>query len=551
MKNSLFKGKTTRTKVFTAISVAIIVLVLALNYLITYLFASSAIYADLTPEELYTLSDEMKKECAFIDTLQGNDSEIKIIFCDDPDHLISNTLTRVVYFMALDMEREFDNIKVEEINSIYNPTALAAYRTTSLTAIRPTDIIVSYRGTYRIVTAESFWTNSSQDQYFSFDGEYRLATLIKSVTAIEKPVAYFTSGHGETYYDKENPESAMSVSASGIYDLLLQRGFDVETINLKSEEIPDDCALLVINNPREDFSFDQSQADSFFYRSETDKIDVYLRTKQGALMVMRDHTLKDAEGNPKLKNLDNLLYEWGFLFRDETVTDRTNNVGSSDKLLGVYETESNSYANAVYGEFANLPSAPHTVFTNTGYIECSFYETKTKYEDGAVEATVTYEPFITSYSSAEAKSGAISGELDLTAVSVRREHSMETNESTFSYVFCANSADFLSRELLFNSSYANFEIVSAVINNISRNDVYASMDLGGISVNSTKYAGKLLVYDNLTEEPAEIYESNAKLVGTTLGFTGAIKVVIVIIACALPCVPLVIGVIIKLRRKFL
>ena len=159
MKNSIFKGKATRTKIFTLITVGIIVLVLALNYLITYLFTSSALYADLTPEELYTLSDEMKKECEFIDTLDGENGEIEIIFCDDPDRLMSNTVTRAVYFMALDMEREFDNVRVKEINSVYNPTALAAYRTTSLTAIEPTDVIISYRSTYRIVTAESFWTD--------------------------------------------------------------------------------------------------------------------------------------------------------------------------------------------------------------------------------------------------------------------------------------------------------------------------------------------------------------------------------------------------------
>ena len=551
MKNSIFKGKATRTKIFTLISVGVIVLTLALNYLLTYLFTSSALYADLTPEELYTLSDEMKKECAFIDTLEGEDREIKIIFCDDPDRLTSNTVTRAVYFMALDMEREFDNVKVEEINSVYNPTALAAYRTTSLTAIETTDVIIAYRNTYRIVTAESFWTKSSEGSYFSFDGEYRLATLIKSVTAIDKPVAYFTTGHGESYYDVENAENPTNAAASGIYDLLVQRGLEVKTINLKNEEIPADCALLIINNPREDFYYDKSQMNAVFSYSETDKIDIYLRTKQGALMVSRDHKLLNEDGTSKLKNLDNLLYEWGFDFSDTTVTDAVNNTGSSEKILGVYETSSNSYANAVYGEFASMPSAPHVVFPNTGYISCSFYETKTRLEDGAGEARITYEPFMTSYNTAIADDAKVGTMLDLAAVSVRREHDSDTNESTYSYVFCANSADFFSREVLFNSAYANFEIVSAVVNNISRNDVYASMDLGGSSVNSTKFAGKILVYDNLTEEPADIYGGNAQLVGTTRGFTGAIKVIIIVIACTVPCVPLVIGVIIKLRRKFL
>lgn len=556
MKNSIFKGKATRTKVFTLISVGIIALVLAINYLLTYLIGSRALYVDLTPEELYTLSDGMKRECEFVDALDDGEDAVTITFCSDPDRLVDSTITRAVYFMALHLEREFDNIKVEEVNVTYNPTAVASYRTTSLSEIRPTDVIISYRGLYRIVSADSFWTVSSQNVYFSFNGEYKMASLIKSVTAIDKPVAYFTKGHGETYYNDLEPESETSVKASGIYDLLSERGLEVRTLDLSAEDIPEDCAVLIINDPREDFDFNEEQTDSFFYRSETDKIDVYLRKNQGALMVMRDPTLLDGEGEPVLKNLDNFLYEWGFDFSSATVTDSTNNIGSSDRILGVYETEENSYANAIYGEFASLPSAPHTVFPNAGYIDCSFYETTVRNEDGAGNVTITYESFMTSYNTAIAfmngttveKEGE---ELDLAAVAVRRGHDSETNESEFSYVFCVNSKDFLTREMLSNRAYANYDIVSAVVNNISRNDVYASMELGGLSLNSPKYGGKQLIYDTLTEQPAAIYNGDASLAGYTLGFGKTVKTVIAVTAVAVPLVPFVIGVLVKLRRKFL
>ncbi len=556
MKNSIFKGKATRTKVFTLITVGVIALVLGANYLLTYLIGSRALYVDLTPEELYTLSDEMKAECGFVDTLDDGDDAVTITFCSDPDRLVNSTVTRAVYFMALHLEREFDNVDVEEVNVTYNPTAVASYRTTSLSAINPTDVIISYRGVYRIVAADSFWTVSSQGAYFSFNGEYKMATLIKSVTAIDKPVAYFTKGHGETYYNAQEPESEASIKAAGIYDLLSERGLEIRTIDLSFEDIPEDCAVLIINDPREDFEFNENQADSFFYRSETDKIDVYLRKNQGALMVMRDPELIDAEGKPVLKNLDNFLYEWGFDFSSSTVKDDANNIGNSSSILGVYETDENSYANAIYGEFASLPSAPHTVFTNSGYIECSFYETVIRTEDGAGNVTITYEPFMTSYDTAVALLNgttveAQDEELDLAAVAVRRGHNSETNESEFSYVFCVNSKDFLTKELLSNRAYANYEIVSAVVNNISRNDVYASMELGGLSLNSPKYGGKQLVYDNLTELPAAIYNSDASLKGYTLGFGKTVKTVIAVTAVAVPLVPFVIGVLVKLRRKFL
>lgn len=548
MKNSLFKGRATRTKVFTLITVGVIIAVLGINYLLTYLFGSNGLQIDLTAEELYTLSPEMKEECAFVDTLDDGDEALTITFCSDPDTLIESTVTRVVYFMALDLEREFDNIEVETVNVRYNPTAVASFRTTSLAEINPVDVIVSYRGSYRIMSAEQFWTVTSENTYFSFNGEYRMATLIKSVTAVNKPVAYFTVGHGETYYDADKPESAMSVEASAIYDLLVNRGFEVRTLDLSKSEIPDDCALIIINNPTEDFVFDGDKLDSFFYYSETDKLDVYLRTDQGALMVTKAPEVE-------LPNLDNFLYEWGFEFSDAVVSDPKNNVGTPSKVLGVYETNTDSYANAIYGEFASLPSAPHTVFGNTGYINCSFYETHVKTEDGAGNVFLNYESFMTSYDTAVATKDGLTvaqdTELDLASVVVRSALDSFTNERAFSYVFCSNSADFLGRELLSDRAYANYDIVSAVINNISRTDEYASIKLGGLSANSPKYGGKQLIYDTLSETMNEIYNPDATVKGHTKAFSSGVRTVIATISIVVPLIPLLTGVAIKLRRKFL
>ncbi len=537
---------------FTLITVGIIAAVLAVNYLLVHLISKNAFYIDMTPETLYTLSDEMKSECAFIDELTGED-KIEIIFCQDPDKLTSNTVTRVPYFMALQMQRYYDNLSVKTVNVTYNPTALSKYKTTSLTEIAPDDIIISYGNTYRIVSAESFWMTTSENTYFSYNGEYKMASLIMSVTAKDKPVAYFTVGHGETYYDKNNPDSAGSIASAGLYDLLTERGLRVGTIDLSSEEIPEDCALLIINNPTEDFKYDKSQASSFFYVSETKKIDRYLRKEQGALMVARDYR---AVG---LSNLDAFLYEWGFSFGSSLVTDSENHIGSdqdTDKVIGVYEKESNSYANAIYGEFASLASAPNTVFLNTGYVECSFYETDMRYEDGSSSANITYNSFMKTHESAVATAGdgkldRKDEALDLAGVSVRYDVNENTGESKCSYVFCAASADFFSNELLYNNSYANFDIVSAAVNNISRTDAYASMDLGGSSMNSSKYGGKQLVYDTLSETTATIYNPDATFKGTLKPFTSGVKRTAVIISVLVPLVPLCACVVVKLKRKYL
>ena len=129
---------------------------------------------DTTHEGLYTLTDLMKEECKFIDELEGE--KVKITFCADPDTLVASRTTRVVYFMALQMQKQFDNLTVETVNVTYNPTAVAKYKSTSLTEIKYNDIIISYGDRYRIASTDAFWIASS-GEVVAYYGEYKMATL--------------------------------------------------------------------------------------------------------------------------------------------------------------------------------------------------------------------------------------------------------------------------------------------------------------------------------------------------------------------------------------
>ena len=150
MKKSIFKGKSTRTKIFSAITVAIILLLFLLNLALTHFGVQKAMYVDLTTEGLYTLTETMKQECAFIDELDNDEREVKITFCADPDTLIASQVTRLIYFMALQMQNEFENLTVETVNVVYNPTAVSKYKPSSLSTIEPGDIIISYGDRYRV-----------------------------------------------------------------------------------------------------------------------------------------------------------------------------------------------------------------------------------------------------------------------------------------------------------------------------------------------------------------------------------------------------------------
>jgi hypothetical protein len=553
MKMKFLKGKRAKNTLFAAIAVAAIIMLFALNLLLTYFGVKNTLFADMTSEGLYTLTDDMKKECSFIDEELDKDKKITVTFCADPDTLIKTTVTRLVYFMALEMDNEFDNLEVVTENVVYNPTSVSKYKPTSLTTINPTDVIVSYGDRYTVVSASSFWLAAS-GELWAFNGEYKMASLLMSVTAQNRPAVYFATGHGETYYDPDNRESEGSVKTAALHDLLLERGLSIKNIDLTvAKEIPEDCVLLIINNPTLDFVPDESKLNQFDYVSPLEVVDRYLVKNHGSVMVAKDYALT-------LPNFENFLCEWGFKFGTSLVKDETASLGGDgDKstLVGNYNKDKNSYGYMLYGDFADLASSPSVVLSNTGYIECTYSGGTVITEDGADAINRSYEPFFLSSKDAKAYGkNSSSGEyvdierkdreLHLAAISTRREMNFSTAEFKYSDVFCAASADFFSNEMLANSSYANYQIVSVLTENLVRTEEYASTQLGGISVNYDNVGGKQLVDTKLYSVVTEDNVDNGKLLLTT-DSSVVITVLLILVAVSVG----VIGLAVSVKRRYL
>lgn len=551
MKNSLFRGKSTRTKIFTAITLVAIVLLIVLNMLLAYASLEGQLFIDLTPETFYTLSEKMKSSCEEImDQVEaGGDKEIKITFCADSDHLTKAASTRATYFMALQMRNMFDNIKVETVNVALDPAAVSMYRTTSHRQIVATDMIVSYDGRYKVVDATSFWT----DNAFSYNGEYRMVSILASLTALNSPAAYFVIGHGETYYDPENPDSEMSISMATAAELIEERGLTVKTLDLSTvNEIPADCALLLINAPSEDFVADEDKLDSFYYISDLEKIDRYLHSKSGAVIVNKGY-------DKELPELESFLAEWGIGYGNSLVKDKDNSLSDGDEegttIVGVYDID--SFGGAYYGDYANLETSPKMVFTDSGYLYCTYAPADSIGESGSINGTINYSHFITTSDKAVAYEGPGSATITdaeskkaLAAASVRTQLDGTTGEKVYSYLFCTATEDFLSNDLLANKSYANYGIMASLISSISRIDRYASMELGGLSMNSPSYGGKQTWSTTLTDSIVNVYSPDAKeIIAVNQAFRITEIVMFTIIACVAPVTALVFGIVVYIKRK--
>ena len=552
MKLNLFKNRGARNRTFTAITVAAIAVLLILNLIITQVGQKNTFIVDLTDEELYTLSDLMKQENAYVEDLEN---EVTVTFCADPDTLLSYEITRVAYFMALQMQKQFDNFKVKTVNVTYNPTAASRYKATSMSQILPTDIIVSYGNRYRVVSANYFWITQSTGELVAYNGEYKLSNLIKSVTTVNRPKAYFVVGHGESYYDSNNPDDPTSASAVELSNLLSDRGLESLPLDLsKVDKVPDDCMLLIINNPTSDYDADGKGLGEFGYSSECEKIDRYIIERQGSVMVSKDYSIT-------LPNLEDFLYEWGFDFGQSLIVDEEsfveNSAGTHVNLITEYDynSEEETYGSAIYEDFVLNPSSPRFIVANTGYITCSFHsENELMPEAGSGEVTRNFAPFLYSSITSEAKAKNEDGEYILTerkgrqyvaGVTSRIRRDSYTGEYQYSYVFCANSGEFFSNETLGNHSYANYEVLSALVENVIRVDEYADAELGNTSMNTKNRGGKILtdysIYDVETSDKDRTY----------LALTRPAIIALTVFICAIPLSLAVLGLVVRIKRKFL
>ena len=544
----------------TPITVAAVLLLVALNVGLTALLQYKSLYVDLTPEGLYTLSDTMVTECDKVD------ADITITFCSDPDRLLANSETRYVYVLATELSNRYDNIEVETYNLTLNPTALDRFRTTSASRISEDKVIVSSGDRYRIYSASSFWMADSNDadgDYWAFNGEYVMATAFFSLSLINNPVAYYVYNHGESYYVSPEDEANAALLAgsdedgAAFYDLLIKAGLRVGYLDLGAvDAIPEDCACLIINGPKSDLLGAENPS-SYYERSESEIIDRYLAAGNGALMLFKD---PDAMG---FTNLTQLAEKWGISYVDGSVVkDETSSLGDAastaaalrnTKLISKYNYNEESYAHSIYKDISSIDSAPAVIVERTGSVK-RYFPDDNYLVSGNIESGYVYSDFL--YSSDRARTYSVEGDFvtgeddtySLAALTVRSRTDSYSLEKYHSFVFCAATSALTDGTYLTNAAYANYDVMFSLVRYISGVNGYADINLGGESFNSDSVGGKRLQYSVMQEQ-----DFTDSITGKDCAaFTSGSMTLWCIVLFALPVLTVaVVGTVICLRRRFL
>lgn len=472
MKKPEISATTWRRVLRAAVTLAVIVAVLAANMGLSALAASANLFIDTTSEGRYSVRPRML-EILRAANIEGN---VDILFCADRDRLMESSDMTMIYLLATELAAELSFLRVYCVSLEREPEAFDAYRRTSATAIRADDVIVRSGTEFRVYHSDAFFTRASEDnEVLGFNGEQKLCEAILSLTAKDLPLCCFTVDRTAVAAGNYNT-SLGTLPRQGddetgyFYDLLRDAGFTVVGVDLRTEDIPASCTLLILNAPRADY--ESGRLSDLSYDSPLTKIDRFL-DRFGSVLYIRD------EEGPSLPHLEEFLAEWGVGFSVRApggasyagtrVTDTKRALsGDPSVVSGVYGDSD------AFSDIASLSSPPKAAFENAAGMEI-------RWADGSSSlnsAGRTVKTLFSTSSSAEAVAagGAVKkGTFPL--FTMTSETRVVDSTYMTANLLVLSTSRYTSAAYLSENVYANGEVLRSLLRGVGRTVVSVADEL--------------------------------------------------------------------------
>lgn len=232
-------GKETESRIFT---VAIVLLFLAANLLLSYLAGQLGWYFYATDPMYYTLSGVTDE---YFDAVNPEKEEVKLYFCMSESAMQENATYGRILDTAEQFAERYDFFSVAHLDTYFDYETLQRFAAAHDVELDEQSVVVECPQTGKSVirSLATFYyfdeTNTASDDMI-FYGEEIVAALVGSVVAESRPQVLLTTGHGET-------PNAVLMNA------LFAAGYEIGIIDLTAEEIPSDTALIIAAMPKYDF----------------------------------------------------------------------------------------------------------------------------------------------------------------------------------------------------------------------------------------------------------------------------------------------------------
>lgn len=357
------------------------------NMNVSYVYDISENCESYVAEHVITAIDETNEK------LEANGQapeKITVIFCDEEENIIAERTQKYVLDSVLKLCRLFDGyIEVEFLNVWENPSLARSYGVTATT-----DVVCSFNGNYKVISLTDFYILDSYNSttVTAYNGEKVLASSLMFVTQKETPVCYFTANHGETMDDYE------------FLRAVIEAGYAISYLDLSTEEIPDDCNLLVTFDPKQDLIV----SDNVSASSEVDKLNEYMNNGGKYMIFLSADTFVSGAR----ENLEGFMADWGIEYQHETGSDGVENCYmikdpshslSVDGYTVLAEKATAGLGSEIFSEIDTASAFGNT--TCIGFADGFESDGKGNYTKIVGNKTRTASPLMTTYASAEAWAG--------------------------------------------------------------------------------------------------------------------------------------------------
>ncbi|MBR5519205.1 MAG: GldG family protein, partial [Clostridia bacterium] len=277
----------------TVVSLLLVTAVILGNVLVGFATDKYGLKFDMTSDQRFELSD------ATIDMLEDLDKEVTFhIFMTEENFrgmTYGNEMAEIMYRYEV---YSGGKVTVNFVDPVRNPGFVHKYE--SIVEISSGSIVIESGDKYRALSLVDlyYWYDSTQSNVVGVSIERRLSNAILYMDVENPPMAVVITGHSE-------------VGSSNIAQQFYEANYNVMTLNLMTEEIPEEASVVIVCCPTTDYT-----------ESEILKLEKYFKS-------FRDFIYIAGADAPTLTNLELLFREWGAEFDNSLVCDSQYRVGGN------------------------------------------------------------------------------------------------------------------------------------------------------------------------------------------------------------------------------
>ena len=232
----------------TAVTVVILLIVLAVNYIAVLLTDRKDAFIDLTAEKAFELSEEAREVFANLE----DSIRVTVLFSKESYETLNPYCAQVVYILD-QAEKENDKVSVRYVDPLENPEISASYPGAACTQ---GDMIMENMESerfYEVPFSDMFFFGNSGNITGS-KAEAVIASRMMSMTSGKAFNIAFTKGHSEDETEE-------------LRNLMELNNYTVSDVSTVTEDIPEDTLCLVIVAPKVDFSTEEIMKMEQFMRN--------------------------------------------------------------------------------------------------------------------------------------------------------------------------------------------------------------------------------------------------------------------------------------------